>query len=73
MGKKKVKEPRKERDHRVGVIVDVEHPGTNRRVRRLSTNNNPARVKREARRAEEARLAAEEAAAQEALDKAEEA
>jgi AMMECR1 domain-containing protein len=70
---------RKERDNRVGVIVDVEHPGDNRRNRRLrGVIGNPRRLKREAARAaalaEANRIAAEatEAARNEALDKADE-
>lgn len=57
---------RKVRDHRVGVIVDVEHPGDSRLARRRrGINNNPTAQKRA-----QAREAAR--AEQEALDNAEE-
>lgn len=60
---------RKERDHRVGVIVDVEHPGDNRWLRRRrGINNNPVAQKRAAaraaREAEEAKAKAEAEAAE---------
>jgi hypothetical protein len=55
---------RKERDHRVGVIVDVEHPGDSRWARRRrGITNNPSAQRRAEKRAE--------AAKQEALDNAE--
>lgn len=67
---KPLKTKRRVADNRVGQFVDVDHPGDNRRARRLrGINNNPAAQKRAAKRAE---IAAAEAEAQAALDKAEE-